>query len=148
MMEKSAQSGEGGGEHMHPPPFIISTITYLWCALQLRGQICTPPISTLPLYVPCGTEVHCTVYTVQPTPLQTYCIMSLHKPADNRMNVNVGRLIRQRPILLFASPWKAGRNCTLCTVTTTTSQKKLYKGMECVCRRKARKGWLQGTHTV
>ncbi len=39
-----------------PPPFTISTITYIVVeyALQLRGQMHPPCISTLPLFILCG----------------------------------------------------------------------------------------------
>jgi hypothetical protein len=46
----------GEDEGCQPTPFhyIIPLCTKLRCTLQLRGQI-HPPISTLPLYVLCGT---------------------------------------------------------------------------------------------
>jgi hypothetical protein len=53
--EKLAQAGgKGGGVHANPLSLYLLLRTKLWCMLQLRGQIYTPPISSLPLYVLCS----------------------------------------------------------------------------------------------
>ncbi len=56
MTVKSAQPGEGGGVHALPLSLYLPSRAKLWCTLQLRGQIYTPPISPLPLFVLCGRE--------------------------------------------------------------------------------------------
>ncbi len=50
MMEKFSQAGEGGGVGT-PTPFhyTVSTITYLWCTLQLRGQVLSPYFYSTPI---------------------------------------------------------------------------------------------------
>ncbi len=42
------------GRLLHVPPWYLPSQAKLWCTLPLRGQIHSPSISPLPLYVLCG----------------------------------------------------------------------------------------------
>jgi hypothetical protein len=54
--EKSALAGEGGGGGgARPPPFTLFTITYKVAEYARLRAVNSPPISSLPLYVLCGT---------------------------------------------------------------------------------------------
>jgi hypothetical protein len=57
-MEKSAQSGKGGGVHSaHPPPFTLVTITYKVVVYATAEWANTFPLFHLyPLYVVCGAS--------------------------------------------------------------------------------------------
>ncbi len=139
-MEKLAQAGEGVGRTPTSIHYIYHHLNVVYAPTE-RAYI-HYPISTVPLYVLCFTRgtLYSKLYTPHHSLIVSLQLISLPLP-----ECECGKVNTKEPILLSASPWNAGRKCT---VTTTTSQKKLYKGMECVCRRKVRKAWLQGTHTV
>jgi hypothetical protein len=57
IMEKSGQPGERGVVYAHPLSLYLTSLTKLWCTLQLRGQIPSPFFYSTPICTLWGSHI-------------------------------------------------------------------------------------------
>jgi hypothetical protein len=122
MMEELAQSGVS-----------ISTITYKFVVYAPAERADTLPLflrfpymySVVQRYTVLCTVYfvqYCTVYTPHNFSLTVLCLYICLPTSE----CECGKANTKEPILLSASPWKAGRNCTVLYARNFTTKNVLY----------------------